>query len=114
MKQNTCLLDDHEGRIHVAGNYDKHECGMKITKAIHNDTGEWRVEVPNLLKMLNSIKIDSNIPYMYFIFFKLFYRLKSILTKIRLHFSHLTPQRITESFRLLLQVLRFIYLVPTI
>ena len=46
MKQNTCLLDDHEGRIHVAGNYDKHECGMKITNAIHNDTGEWRVEVP--------------------------------------------------------------------
>jgi len=45
VKQNTCLLDDHEGRIHVAGNYDKHECGMKITKAIHNDTGEWRVEV---------------------------------------------------------------------
>ena len=59
MKQNTCLLDDHEGRIHVAGNYDKHECGMKITKAIYNDTGEWRVEVPNLLKMLNSIKIGS-------------------------------------------------------
>jgi len=45
VKQNTCLLDDHEGRIHVAGNYDKHECGLKISQAILNDTGEWRVEV---------------------------------------------------------------------
>jgi len=44
-KQNTCQLDDHEGRIHVAGNYEKHECGMKISQAILNDTGEWRVEV---------------------------------------------------------------------
>ena len=50
MKQNTCLLDDHEGRIHVAGNYDKHECGMKISQAILNDTGEWRVEVNWLQK----------------------------------------------------------------
>jgi len=45
VKQNTCVLDDHEGRIHVAGNYDKHECGLKISNAIVNDTGEWRVEV---------------------------------------------------------------------
>jgi len=45
VKQNTCLLDDHEGRIYVAGNYDKHECGMKISQASLNDTGEWRVEV---------------------------------------------------------------------
>ena len=45
VKQNTCQLDDHEGRIHVAGNYNKHECGMKISQAILNDTGEWRVEV---------------------------------------------------------------------
>ena len=50
VKQNTCLLDDHEGRIHVAGNYDKHECGMKISQAILNDTGEWRVEVNWLQK----------------------------------------------------------------
>ena len=44
-KQNTCQLDDHEGRIYVAGDYEKHECGMKILKSIVNDTGEWRVEV---------------------------------------------------------------------
>ena len=44
-KQNTCQLDDHEGRIYVAGDYEKHECGMKILKSILNDTGEWRVEV---------------------------------------------------------------------
>ena len=45
MKQNTCQLDDHEGRVHVAGNYDNHECGMKISEAIPSDAGEWRVEV---------------------------------------------------------------------
>ena len=44
-------MDDHEGRIHVAGNYDKHECGMKISQAILNDTGEWRVEVNLLLNL---------------------------------------------------------------
>ena len=45
VKQNTCQLDDHEGRVHVAGNYDNHECGMKISEAIPSDAGEWRVEV---------------------------------------------------------------------
>jgi hypothetical protein len=50
-KLNSCQLADHEGRIHVAGDYSKHECGMKISKSILNDTGEWRVEVSTQIKL---------------------------------------------------------------
>ena len=50
-KQNSCQLDDHEGRIHVAGDYEKHECGMKISRSILNDAGEWRVEVSTQSKL---------------------------------------------------------------
>ena len=58
MKQNTCQLDDHEGRVHVAGNYDNHECGMKISEAIPSDAGEWRVEVfiIHLIKRVRHLK----------------------------------------------------------
>ena len=61
VKQNTCQLDDHEGRVHVAGNYDNHECGMKISEAIPSDAGEWRVEVFIIHFLTISFYIFSNL-----------------------------------------------------
>ena len=36
---------DYEDYDYGSGNYDNHECGMKISEAIPSDAGEWRVEV---------------------------------------------------------------------
>ena len=44
-KQSECQLDEHEGRVHLAGNYNNHECGIRISDAILSDSGEWKVEV---------------------------------------------------------------------
>ena len=84
VKQNTCQLDDHEGRVHVAGNYDNHECGMKISEAIPSDAGEWRVEVfiIHFIKMVRYLK--------YFQIYisaanrdTLYFRSRNILTRIQ-------------------------------
>ena len=49
-KQSECQLDEHEGRVHLAGNYNNHECGIRISDAILSDSGEWKVEVTDIVQ----------------------------------------------------------------
>ena len=43
-------MDEHEGRVHLAGNYNNHECGIRISDAILSDSGEWKVEVTDIIQ----------------------------------------------------------------
>ena len=63
---------DYHNRIEFSGNYDKHECGMKLKNVIHEDEGRWSCELEeyrfggirgNRDKMEVKLKVNSPVEY---------------------------------------------------